>query len=354
MLNVCGICRCGEQHVCIDAQCSAWTSNPSRQHLGHFTNVDTVCGTHAACCVCMLQAPCTDRQCHHCGQHSSSASDTCSATSPASQVHLTLLQGVNAPSRVWLQSFFAELQPGRRQVCACKQLRLASARLRISMWCCEASGALSQCQRCLQCSSHAACLGPPQVGLDDVLHMWYYAQQVQQAHSKATSCSAAACRAAARTGVPTSARPWVWAAALGLPACPPAEAACSCSCQGGESSSSSSKDGTDEQLPTGSIKQDAWWRIPNQRDTAKLDLLCNAVKQQVCLWVSSIQVGLAHKSVHQEGTPGLCLFCLQVTAVIERLASLLVQGLLVDVLTCADVQQMADNAHFFVFEEAMR
>jgi hypothetical protein len=32
----------------------------------------------------------------------------------------------------------------------------------------------------------------------------------------------------------------------------------------------------------------------------------------------------------------------------------MVQGLLVDVLTCADVQQMADNAHFFVFDEAMR
>lgn len=185
-----------------------------------------------------------------------------------------------------------------------------------------------------------------------MLHTWYCAQQVQQAHSVAASCSAAACRAAARTGVPASARPWVWAAALGLPACPPADAACSSSCQGGESSSS--KDGTDEQLPTFSIKQDGWWRIPNQRDTAKLNLLCNAVKQQVCLWVSSIQVGLAYKSVHQERTPGLCLFCLQVTAVIERLASRLVQGLLVDVLTCADVQQMADNAHFFVFEEAIR
>lgn len=30
------------------------------------------------------------------------------------------------------------------------------------------------------------------------------------------------------------------------------------------------------------------------------------------------------------------------------------QGLLMDVLTCADVQQTADNAHFFVFEETMR
>lgn len=33
---------------------------------------------------------------------------------------------------------------------------------------------------------------------------------------------------------------------------------------------------------------------------------------------------------------------------------LVLQAMLVDVLTCADVQQLADNAHFFVFEEAMR
>lgn len=30
------------------------------------------------------------------------------------------------------------------------------------------------------------------------------------------------------------------------------------------------------------------------------------------------------------------------------------QALLLDVLTCADVQQTVDSAHFFVFEEAMR
>jgi hypothetical protein len=30
------------------------------------------------------------------------------------------------------------------------------------------------------------------------------------------------------------------------------------------------------------------------------------------------------------------------------------QELLMDVLTCADVLQTGDNAHFFVFEEAMR
>jgi hypothetical protein len=30
------------------------------------------------------------------------------------------------------------------------------------------------------------------------------------------------------------------------------------------------------------------------------------------------------------------------------------QVLLTDLLVCADVQRMADNEHYFVFEEAMR
>lgn len=38
----------------------------------------------------------------------------------------------------------------------------------------------------------------------------------------------------------------------------------------------------------------------------------------------------------------------------SNLTAAAVQALLLDVLTCADVQQTADNAHFFVFEEAMR
>lgn len=37
-----------------------------------------------------------------------------------------------------------------------------------------------------------------------------------------------------------------------------------------------------------------------------------------------------------------------------RVRAIAVQGLLMDVLTCADVLQTADSAHFFVFEEAMR
>lgn len=52
-----------------------------------------------------------------------------------------------------------------------------------------------------------------------------------------------------------------------------------------------------------------WWRLPCQRDRQVLQLLCESVEKQV---------------------------------------------LLTDVLTCADVQRLADNEHYFVFEEPMR
>jgi hypothetical protein len=123
-----------------------------------------------------------------------------------------------------------------------------------------------------------------QVGLDDVLHTWYREQQTQQAHSIAASCSAAACRASARTGVPASARPWVWAAALGLPASPP-NASNSEHCGGGSSGRTGAGPQVGDQLMQGEAAQgqrNAWWHMPNQRDKEKLEVLCNAVKQQVC------------------------------------------------------------------------
>lgn len=53
----------------------------------------------------------------------STSSDTSTSSTAAAaegdqqqQVQLTLLQSLHAPGRVWLQSFFAELQPDRRQV----------------------------------------------------------------------------------------------------------------------------------------------------------------------------------------------------------------------------------------------
>lgn len=122
-----------------------------------------------------------------------------------------------------------------------------------------------------------------QVGLDDVLHCWYRDQQVQQAHNIAASCSAAACRAAARTGIPASARPWVWAAALGLPACPPASTN-SCSSHQGDSSTGSTAGGDSSQVALTvaiTVKQDAWWHLSNKRNKEKLELLCKAVQQQV-------------------------------------------------------------------------
>lgn len=124
-----------------------------------------------------------------------------------------------------------------------------------------------------------------QVGLDDVLHSWYRDQQVQQAHNIAASCSAAACRAAARTGIPASARPWVWAAALGLPACPPTSTT-SCSSHQGDSSTGSTASGGARSVPD-TVKQDVWWHLSNQRDKEKLELLCSAVKQQVSIVGSS-------------------------------------------------------------------
>lgn len=85
------------------------------------------------CMLCLMQAPCGDARCEHCASCSrpvsnpssnprTSSSSTDSASSGQSQdvrqhtVQLTLLRAVHAPNRVWLQSFFAELQPYRRQV----------------------------------------------------------------------------------------------------------------------------------------------------------------------------------------------------------------------------------------------
>lgn len=118
-------------------------------------------------------------------------------------------------------------------------------------------------------------IGGAQVGLDDVLHPWYNAQRVQQARSIAASCSAAACRAAARTGVPASERPWVWATALGLPGCPPrATAAGATTSSGGADSCQATPSAAEDQ-------RTAWWHLPNLQNQERLQLLCEAVKQQV-------------------------------------------------------------------------
>ncbi|KAF8058104.1 TBC1D19 [Scenedesmus sp. PABB004] len=137
-----------------------------------------------------------------------------------------------------------------------------------------------------------------QVGADDVLHPWFATQQAQQARQAAASCSAAACRVVARCGVPASERAWVWATALGLHAAPPPERAP----PGGEPG------GAADGAAAAGARAD-WWRLPSARDGALLELLCGSVEQQ---------------------------------------------ALLTDVLTCADVQRVAECAHFFPFAETMR
>lgn len=132
-----------------------------------------------------------------------------------------------------------------------------------------------------------------QVGLDDVLHPWYREQQVQQAHSTAASCSAAACQAAARTGIPACKRPWVWAAALGLAARPPSTHTGPDATGSRSSGSSHHVYSTQDCRDHGSHEicnaeqegsaQDAWWQLPSPRDHELLQLLCEAVKKQVCL-----------------------------------------------------------------------
>jgi hypothetical protein len=83
----------------------------------------------------------------------------CARVAAADGGSVSLLQTVQAPSRHWLRSFFADLQQ--------------------------------------------------------------HQQQAQVAQQAGASCCAAACRAAARNGVRASERPWVWATALGLHAAPP-------------------------------------------------------------------------------------------------------------------------------------
>lgn len=178
----------------------------------------------------------------------------------------------------------------------------------------------------------SACLCCVQVGIDDVLHSWFREQQVQQAHRAAASCSAATCRAAARTGLPASERPWVWATALGIHAAPPdfsyssnpappadakqqpstRKGAAAGVAAPGSSSPASQQPATGAVVAAGRAASNRfpdWWRLPSQRDHQVLQLLCESVEQQV---------------------------------------------LLTDVLTCADVQRLADNEHYFVFEEEMR
>jgi hypothetical protein len=134
----------------------------------------------------------------------------------------------------------------------------------------------------LQRTSHHgnSCSCALQVGLDDVLHTWYRDQQVEQARNLAASCSAAACREAARNGIPASERPWVWAAALGLPAGSHVRGG-SCSSGTGSISSSSceSASGSDQADCAG--QRGVWWQLPSPRDDEKLQLLCSSVKQQV-------------------------------------------------------------------------
>jgi hypothetical protein len=56
-----------------------------------------------------------------------------------------------------------------------------------------------------------------QVGLDDILHKWYAADQKMAAEAVATNGSIPENRRFARTGVPSGHRPRVWANALGCP-----------------------------------------------------------------------------------------------------------------------------------------
>jgi len=155
----------------------------------------------------------------------------------------SVLWTVRAPTRVWLQSFFAELRADQRQV-----------------------------------------------GVDDVLHSWFREQQVQAARRVTASQSAAACRAAARTGLPPSERPAAWACALGLPPLPAA-------------SSNGSGGGSSPGLD---------WAGPypaSQRDDDVLRVLCEGVERQ---------------------------------------------ALLVDALTCADVCTAVGSEHYFPFADTIR
>ncbi|KAI8462764.1 MAG: hypothetical protein J3K34DRAFT_527500 [Monoraphidium minutum] len=174
----------------------------------------------------------------------------------------SLLWAVRAPSRPWLQSFFADLRADLRQV-----------------------------------------------GLDDELHPWFREQQVAQARRALASGSAAACRAAARTGLPPSERPAAWACALGLP--PPA---------GGGGGSGGWEAGSG-----------------------------NGAQQQ------------QQQQQQREGTrpPGVGLGCYAPSARDEGVFRLLCEGaerqaLLADALSLADACGVADSEHYFPFAEAVR
>lgn len=190
----------------------------------------------------------------------------------------------------------------------------------------------------LSCATDSSTSGIPhippsllslQVGIDDVLHSWFKEQQVTQAYRSAASCSAAACRAAARTGLPPSERPWVWATALGIHAAPPHRNNTSRTAVPNSQSTPDQQAAVAAAGSTGGRSQEIqapicalqaaceaassslsdWWSLPCQRDQQLLQLLCESVEEQV---------------------------------------------LLTDVLTCADVQRVADDEHYFVFEETIR
>jgi hypothetical protein len=147
-----------------------------------------------------------------------------------------------------------------------------------------------------------------QMGVDDVMHPWFKEEQLHQSRRVLSAQSAAACRAAARYGVPHSERPSIWACALGLkldPSPPPDSSSSSGAyavAAAGSSGSSGGGAGTSSSLRVS-------WSKPSQRDEEVLALLCESVQRQ---------------------------------------------QLLVDTLVCADVQHVVDSEDYFVFEETLR
>ena len=152
------------------------------------------------------------------------------------------------------------------------------------------------------------------MGMDDVIHPWFKEEQLHQSRHVLSAQSAAACRAAARYGVPPSERPSIWACAIGLKLDPPPEpSSSSMGDVSGAYTAAAGRGGGDGGSGIASSRGNGVgrvkWSKPSHRDEEVLALLCESIQRQ---------------------------------------------QLLVDTLVCADVQHVVDSEHYFVFEETLR
>lgn len=167
-----------------------------------------------------------------------------------------------------------------------------------------------------------------QVGLDELFHSTYLQEQAERAGALASGRATAACRAACRRGVPASQRPVVWACALGLPLYGPGDAS--------------------------SIASSA--AAASHGVAARTAARRGATRPAAARGAGASAGAAASSAAPEAGAAaGLQAWCERDQQAFELLCrGVEAQPLLVDHLTCSDVEQVAESEHFFVFADSLR